>query len=88
MKVNNLALSISEICCRFPRVGAFFIALPFNYVLELSIEDTRVCDLVNSVFLLTFHCDRVRWRRLVKTVISIESKIVDMENRIEFQIVR
>jgi hypothetical protein len=87
VEVSNLAFSVSEICCRFPRVGAFFVAFPLNSVLELSTEDTEIRDLINFVLFFSFHCDRVRWRRLVKTVVPIWSETVDMENRMELQIV-
>jgi hypothetical protein len=88
VEVSNLALSMSEICCRFPRIGAFFVAFPFNSVLELSTEDTRVRDLVNFVLLFAFHHDRVRWQGFIKTIVLIGSKTVDMEDEIELQIVR
>jgi hypothetical protein len=87
VEVSNLVFSVGEICCRFPGVGAFFVAFPFNSVLELSMEDTEVCDLVDFVLLLIFYHDRVRRRRFVKTVIPIGSKAIDMENRMELQIV-
>jgi hypothetical protein len=87
MKVSNLALSVSEICCRFPGVRAFFIAFPFNSVLELLTEDTGIGDLVNFILLFTFYRDRVRQWGLVKTIVPIGSKTVDVENRIELQIV-
>jgi hypothetical protein len=60
VEISNLALGVCEICCRFPGVRAFFIAFPFNSVLELSTEDTGVCDLVNLILFFTFYRDRVR----------------------------
>jgi hypothetical protein len=87
VEVSNLAFSVSEICCRFLRVGAFFVAFPLDSVLELSIEDMGVCNFVDFVFLSIFHYDRVRRQRLVKTVVLIRSKVVNMKNRIELQIV-
>jgi hypothetical protein len=87
VKVSNLAFSMSEICCRFSRVRAFLVAFPFNPVLELSTEDTGISDLVDFVLLFTFHRDRVRQWRPVKTVVPIESEMVDVENWMELQIV-
>jgi hypothetical protein len=78
---------MSEICCRFPRIGSFFVALSFNSVLELLMKDTGIHNLVDFVFFFTFHCDKVRWRRFVKTVVLVESKLVDMKNGVELQIV-
>jgi hypothetical protein len=83
VKISNLAFSMSEICCRFPGVGAFFIAFPFDSILELSMENMGIHDLVNFVLFFTFHCNRVRQRRLVKTVVLIRSKMVDVENGVE-----
>jgi hypothetical protein len=83
VKVSNLAFSMSKICCRFPRVRAFFIAFPFNSVLELSTEDMEVCDLVDFVLLFIFYHDRIRQQRLVKTVVLVGSKTVDIKHRIE-----
>jgi hypothetical protein len=88
VEVSNLALGVCEICCRFPGVRAFFIAFPFNSVLELLTKDMGICDLVNFVLFFTFHCDGVRRWRLVKTVVSIGSETIDIENRMELQIVR
>jgi hypothetical protein len=87
VEVSDLALGVCEIRCRFPRVGAFFIAFPLHSVLELSTKDTGIRDLVNFVLFFTFYRDRVRWRRFVKTVVPIRSETVDMENWMELQIV-
>jgi hypothetical protein len=57
VEVSNLALGMSEICCRFPRIGAFFIAFPLNSILKLSTEDTEVCDLVDFVLFFIFYRD-------------------------------
>jgi hypothetical protein len=88
VKVSNLALGVCEICCRFPGVKAFFVAFPFNSVLELLMKDMGICDLVDFVLFFTFHYDRVRRWRLVKAVVPIGSETIDMENRMELQIVR
>jgi hypothetical protein len=88
MEVSNLMFSVSEICCRFSGVGAFFVAFPFNSVLELLTEDAGICDLVDFVLFFAFHCDRVRQRRFIKLVVLVGSKMVDMENAMELQIVR
>jgi hypothetical protein len=74
---------MSKICSWFPRVGAFFIAFPFDSVLELLTEDTGVCDLVDFVLFFFFHHNRVRWWRLIKTIVLIRSKSVDIENWIK-----
>jgi hypothetical protein len=87
VEVSNLALSMREICCRFPEVGAFFIAFPFDSVLKLLAEDTVVSNLVNFILFFTFYCDRVRWWRLVKTIVPIKSRMVNMKNEMELQIV-
>jgi hypothetical protein len=50
-------------------------------------KDTGVCDFVNFVFLFIFHCDWARQQRFVKTIVLIESESVDIEDRIELQIV-
>jgi hypothetical protein len=60
MEVSNLVFSISKMCCRFPRIRAFFIAFPFDAVLKLLMEDTGGHDLINLIFLFTFHYDWVR----------------------------
>jgi hypothetical protein len=88
VEVSDHASGVSEICYRFPGIRAFFVAFSFNSVLKLSMEDTEICDLVNFVLLFTFHCDRIRRWRFVKAVVPVGSKIVDMEDRIELQIVR
>jgi hypothetical protein len=88
VEVSNLVFSISKICCRFLKVGAFFIAFPFDSILELLMKDMRVCDLVDFIFLFTFYHNRVRWWRFVKAIVSIRSKMVNMKNRMELQIVR
>jgi hypothetical protein len=87
VEVSNLALSMSKVCCGFPRIGAFFVAFPFNSVLELSMEDMGIRDFVDLVLLFTFHRDRVRRRRLVKTIVLIGSETIDVENWMELQIV-
>jgi hypothetical protein len=74
---------MSEICCRFPRIRAFFVVFLFNSVLELLTKDVGIRDFVNFVLFFAFHHNRVRQQRLIKTVILIESKTVDMENRME-----
>jgi hypothetical protein len=88
VEVSNLAFGMCEICCRFPGVRAFFIAFPLNSVLELSMENTGIGDLVDFVLFFTFYCDRVRQQRLIKTVVLIRSEMVDMENGMKLQIVR
>jgi hypothetical protein len=88
VEVSNLALGMSEICCRFPGVGAFFIAFLFNSVLELTTEDVGIRDLIDFVLFFAFHHDRVRRRRFVKTIVPVRSKTVDVENRMELQVVR
>jgi hypothetical protein len=88
VEVSDLALSVCEIRCRFPGVGAFFIAFPLHSVLELSTEDTGICDLVDLVLFFTFHRDRVRRRRFIKTVVPVRSKTVDVKNGMELQIGR
>jgi hypothetical protein len=87
VEVSNLALSVGEVCCRFPGIGAFFVAFPFNSVLKLTTEDTGIRDLVDFILLFAFYRDWVRWRRLVKTVVPIRSETVDMENGMKLQIV-
>jgi hypothetical protein len=87
VEVSNLALGMSEICCRFSRVGAFFVVFPLNSVLELSTEDTGICDFVDFVLFFAFHCDRVRWWRFVKTIVPVRSKVVDVENKMKLQVV-
>jgi hypothetical protein len=83
VEVSNLALSVGEICCGLPGVGAFFVTFSFNSVLKLTAEDTGVRDLVDFILFFAFHRDRIRWRRFVKTVVSVRSKAVDMENGME-----
>jgi hypothetical protein len=87
VEVSNLAFSVSEICCRFPGVGALLVVFLFNPVLKLLTEDTGICDLVDFVLFFAFHYDRVRRWKFVKAVISVGSKTVDMENGMELQIV-
>jgi hypothetical protein len=82
MEVSILVFGISEICCRFPRVRAF-IAFLLNLILELSMEDIEIHDLVNLVLFFAFYYDRVRQWGFVKTIVLIESKSVDIEDRIE-----
>jgi hypothetical protein len=87
MEVSNLAFGVREICCRFPRIRAFFIAFLFYCRLELSTEDVEVRDLVDFVFFFAFHYDWVRWQRFVKTVVLVGSKLIDVKDRIKLQIV-
>jgi hypothetical protein len=60
VEVSNLALSVGEIRCRFPGIGALFVAFPFNSVLKLTTEDTGIRDLVDFVLLFAFYHDWVR----------------------------
>jgi hypothetical protein len=87
VEVGDLVLGVCEIRCRFPGVRAFFIAFPLDSVLELSTEDTGIRDLVDFVLFFALYRDRVRRRRFVKAVVPIGSKTVDVENRVELQIV-
>jgi hypothetical protein len=61
VEVSNFALGIGKVYCRFPRIEAFFVAFPFNSILELTTEDMGICDLINFVLFFTFYHDRVRW---------------------------
>jgi hypothetical protein len=60
VEVSDLAFGMSEICSRFSRVGTFFITFSLNLVLELSVEDMGICDLVDFVLFFIFHYDWVR----------------------------
>jgi uncharacterized membrane protein len=75
---------VSEIYCRFPKVGAFFIVFSFDSILELSTKNIGVCDLVKFILFFAFHYDRVRQQRFVETVVLIRSKMIDIENGVKF----
>jgi hypothetical protein len=83
VEVSNFALSVSEICCRLPRVGAFFVAFLFNFVLKLMTENIGVHDFVDFILFFTFHYDWVRQWRFVKTVVLIESESINVEDGVE-----
>jgi hypothetical protein len=83
VEVSNLALSVSEICCRLPKVGAFFVAFLFNFVLKLMTENIGVHDFVDFVLFFTFQYDWVRQWRFVKNVVLIESESIDVEDGVE-----
>jgi hypothetical protein len=87
VEVSNLAFSVGEVCCRFPGIGALFVAFPFNSVLKLTTEYTGIRDLVYFVLLFAFYRNWVRRWRFVKTVVPIRSEMVDMENGMKLQIV-
>jgi hypothetical protein len=88
VEASNLVLGMSEVCCRFPGIGALSIAFPFYSVLELSMKDMGIHDLINFVLFFTFHHDGVRWWRLVKTIVLVGSKTVNVKNWMELQVVR
>jgi hypothetical protein len=60
VEVSNLAFDMSEICCKFLRVRALFRAVSLDSILELSIEDMGIYNLVDLVLFFTFHYNWVR----------------------------
>ena len=73
---------------RFPCISIFAIAFPSNKILEFSTVETTIQDLVNNVDLLTIHYFGRWWRGLFKSIIVPRAKVINMEDRVNFELVR
>src|SRR6266404_9680867 len=61
VKLINFILCMCQVSGRLPSILAFPIACPADEEFKSTIKDFTVPNVVNFVFFLAFHCDRVRW---------------------------